>query len=275
MSERDYESMSNRSLLANAVISDMQTEDEKLLLEEYHAILKAIEDDQKIVQEINYVLRQTYSSENSDAISQDINNNLRQSTQQIAERIDKNDRQLITLETTALKNVLEREKQKAFERERQKGKEALAKYREQELKKQEQLRQQYQQRRENQKKEHQRSKEDRQMNYHIGRAFLLSLSLTIPHIMLDTPPWLICVITFLVFSPLLFRSLTYATIMYCAYDIVRPIFYAWAFIVTVQGKQDIFAIAFYILMALQSISMIKKLIGTIGIIVLALNGDKE
>ena len=120
-----------------------------------------------------------------------------------------------------------------------------------------------------------KTQEQTSHNFLLFRTILMSMSLVISLATLDTPILLICAITFLVFTPLIFASPTYAVVLYCIYDIARPILYAWAFIVTVQGKQDIFAIAFYILMALQAISMIKRLIGTIGIIVLALNGDKE
>ena len=113
-----------------------------------------------------------------------------------------------------------------------------------------------------------------QENYLLFKHFLMELSLSISLIMLNAPLWLIIVATFLVFSPLLFNSLTYATFLYCAYDIARPILYIWAIVVTIQGKQDFIAIAFYILAGLQIASIVKKLIGTIGIIVIALSEKK-
>ena len=103
----------------------------------------------------------------------------------------------------------------------------------------------------------------------------MQLSIGLPLIMLNAPLWLILGATFLVFSPLFFGSLTYATFLFCSYDIIRPILYIWALVVTIGGKQDFIAIAFYVLFALQAISIIKRLIGTIGIIIIALTEGKE
>lgn len=105
--------------------------------------------------------------------------------------------------------------------------------------------------------------------------FLMSLSLTVSLLMLDAPIWLICVATLLVFSPMFFGSLAYATFVYCTYDIIRPIVYIWALVVAIQGKQDFFAIAFYILTGLQAISIVKRFMGTIGIIIIALTDNKR
>jgi hypothetical protein len=69
---------------------------------------------------------------------------------------------------------------------------------------------------------------------------------------------------------LFFGSITYVSFICCTYDIVRPIIYIWALVVTIQGKQDFFAIAFYILATLQIFSIAKRFIGTIGIILIAL-----
>lgn len=105
------------------------------------------------------------------------------------------------------------------------------------------------------------------------RLFLMSLSLTLPLIMLDAPILLICITTFLVFLPLFIHSESFVYIFILLYNIVRPILYIWGIIVTAQGNQDFFAIAFYILTALQLIDIIKKLIGTIIIISMIIKGD--
>jgi hypothetical protein len=107
------------------------------------------------------------------------------------------------------------------------------------------------------------------------KLFLMSLSLTISLIMLNTPLWVITIATLLIFSPFLFGSYTYATFLYCTYDIIRPILYIWALVVTIQGKQDFFAIAFYILAGLQTISIAKRFFGTICIIIVALSEKKN
>lgn len=116
---------------------------------------------------------------------------------------------------------------------------------------------------------------DQKLNYSIFQLFLMQLSISIALIMLDAPLFLITLATILVFSPLFFGSLTYATFLFCAYDIIRPILYIWALAITIGGKQDFFAIAFYILSGVQAISIIKRLIGTICIIVVALVEGKH
>lgn len=100
-------------------------------------------------------------------------------------------------------------------------------------------------------------------NYVFIQVFLMSASLTIALIMLNAPIWLISIAVFLLFSPLIFGSLLWATIVYIIYDIVRPILYIWALVVTIQGKQDFIAIAFYILAALQVINILKRFFGTV------------
>lgn len=115
----------------------------------------------------------------------------------------------------------------------------------------------------------------KQENYVLFQLFLMELSLGIPLIMLEAPLWLILMATFLIFTPMLFGSFTYATILYCSYDVIRPILYIWALVVTILGVQDFFAIAFYILAGLQAISIVKRFIGTIGIIVIALTERKN
>ena len=95
------------------------------------------------------------------------------------------------------------------------------------------------------------------------RIFLMALSLTLALVMMYAPSILITVTIFLLLSPLIFGSVTYAFIVYAIYDIVRPILYTWALVVTIQGKQDFVAIMFYVLTALQVINIIKRFIGTV------------
>lgn len=99
--------------------------------------------------------------------------------------------------------------------------------------------------------------------YTLIKNFLMSLSLTIALVMLNAPFWLISIATFFVFSPLFFGSFTYAALVQLVYDLGRPILYIWALVVTIQGKQDFFAIAFYILAALQIITILKRCVGTL------------
>ena len=147
MSERDPYSWSNRSLLVNASASDMQTDEERRLLSEYHRIFHEIQRDEKRLHEISGWLR-----DDSDGAGK---TNLVSVTEALAHQIDVNDRKLIDLESTALKEVLEREKKKAIERDEQRSKEALYAYkREQAKQTEEELRQRYRSRlEENRKKQ--------------------------------------------------------------------------------------------------------------------------
>lgn len=95
------------------------------------------------------------------------------------------------------------------------------------------------------------------------RIFLMSLSLTMALVMLNTPYILIAITTLFLFSPILFNSMLYASLVYIIYDIARPTLYIWALVVTIQGKQDFIAIAFYILAALQVINILKRFIDTV------------
>ena len=108
--------------------------------------------------------------------------------------------------------------------------------------------------------------DEKSTNYLLLRTVLMSVSLAIALMMINTPIVLICAITFLVFSPLIFKSPTYAVILYSIYDVARPVLYVLALLVTIGGEQDFFAIAFYILAGLQVISMIKRFVGTVAMI---------
>lgn len=145
MSDRSKDSVSNRSLLAHASVEDMQSSAELESLAEYKRILKQIEADQAKLQETRVFLRQIHTAGNLDYIT--IKNELQESANQIVERINVNDRTLVTLEATPiLSNILNREKKKAFERLEQRGKEAFAASRERETQKQKELMQRYQNR---------------------------------------------------------------------------------------------------------------------------------
>ncbi len=65
-----------------------------------------------------------------------------------------------------------------------------------------------------------------------------------------------------------------ATIILCIYDFIRPILYIIALIHVIRGVQDIIAIAFYVIFALQVFSMIRNLINTIALLVEYRNSTK-
>ena len=104
---------------------------------------------------------------------------------------------------------------------------------------------------------------DKNFRYLCFQLVLMGLSINLPLIMLDAPFWLMSAILFIVISPLVFPSLSYTTILMWIYDITRPILYIWALVVTISGTQDFLAIAFYILLGLQILVIIRRFIGTI------------
>lgn len=101
------------------------------------------------------------------------------------------------------------------------------------------------------------------------------LSITLPLLMLDTPIWLMVIVDLIILSPWIFTSLKLSVIVPYTYYIIKPLLYIWALVVTILGKQDFFAIAFYILMGIQTPRMIKNFIGTILIIYYKIMEDKE
>ncbi|MBR4087531.1 MAG: hypothetical protein IKK30_06745 [Clostridia bacterium] len=101
-------------------------------------------------------------------------------------------------------------------------------------------------------------------NYSFLICMLRSLSIAMALIMLDTPMFIISIITLLVFSPALFPNLVWLMIYEILYSLARPVLYIWALVITIGGEQDVVAIIFYILFAVQIFSMIKNLIFTLA-----------
>ncbi len=97
--------------------------------------------------------------------------------------------------------------------------------------------------------------------------FLRETSIYIALIMLHTPPLLIFIILLLSSLIMIMPSLVAQFIIQHVYNFVRPILYVWALIITIGGKQDVFAILFYILSGVQAISIIKNLFYSILVIV--------
>jgi hypothetical protein len=129
--ERDPDSISNRSLLANALESAVKNDIERNKLAQYKSKLAHIESEQAKLADVR---QQAHDLRFKKGRTEEETKNLRGldfEANQIANRINTYDRQLFALEATAaLKGVLEREKQMAYKRAEQKGKEALKKQRE-------------------------------------------------------------------------------------------------------------------------------------------------
>ena len=115
----------NRSILANALEGATQTDIEKNKLKEYKEKISLIESEEQRLSEIQKQLFTKGGVEPSQR------KDLQFEAKQIANRINTYDRQLFNLEsTTALKNVLNREKALAMKRQKQKDAEKMREYKE-------------------------------------------------------------------------------------------------------------------------------------------------
>ena len=128
-------SNSTRSLLANALETTAQNDIERTKLEQYKSKIDLIESEYAKLAEIKKQANDLRFTKGRTSAETKKMKDLDFEANQIANRINVYDRQLFNLEsTTALKNVLQREKELARKKEAQKGKEALAKRREREAK---------------------------------------------------------------------------------------------------------------------------------------------
>lgn len=128
-SDRDTETISNRTLLANALDSVAKNDIEKNRLNQYKNNIALIESEQAKLTEIRAELRELYFTKgrrDTDKIK-----SLQTTATQIENRINTYDRQLLKLESTeALKGVLDREKKMAYKKAEQRGKESLRRQKE-------------------------------------------------------------------------------------------------------------------------------------------------
>lgn len=142
-SDRDPDSVSNRSLLANALESVAQNDIERNKLKEYKGKIALIESEQAKLAEVKAQIKElsfAKGKRDTEAIKK-----LQFEANQSANRINTYDRQLLNLEATAaLKGVLQREKQLAYKKAEREGKDALARYKEKAAKTQRELLTRYQ-----------------------------------------------------------------------------------------------------------------------------------
>ena len=125
-SDRNSNSVSNRSLLANALESVAQDDIERRKLEEYKSKIALIESEQAKLAELKSKIKELSFPEKGTRRDTETLKKLQFEANQSANRINTYDRQLLTLESTkALKGVLNREKQMAYKRAEQRGREAL------------------------------------------------------------------------------------------------------------------------------------------------------
>ena len=130
-SDRSPSSVSTRSLLANALETTAQNDIERTKLEQYKSKIDLIEAEYEKLSEIKKQANDIRFTKGRTSAETKKMKALEFEANQIANRINTYDRQLLNLEsTTALKNVLQREKELARRKEAKKGKEALAKQKE-------------------------------------------------------------------------------------------------------------------------------------------------
>lgn len=142
-SERDTDSYSNRSLLAGALETAVQNDIERQKLAQYKEKINLINAEEQKLHGLREQIKELSFAKgprDTQAIK-----SLQFEANQIANRINTYDRQLLNLESTkALKGVLEREKAKARKKAEQDGREALDRYRERAAKTQRELLTRYQ-----------------------------------------------------------------------------------------------------------------------------------
>lgn len=128
-SDRDTDSFSNRSLLADALEGVAQNDIERKNLAEYREKIDLLNAEQAKLAETKAKIKELSFAKGPRDKKQIAD--LQAEATKTANRINLYDKKLLDLESTkALKDVLEREKKKAFDRAKQKGKDALAKQRE-------------------------------------------------------------------------------------------------------------------------------------------------
>ena len=147
-SDRDTESVSNRSLLANALEGATKNDIEKQKIQEYKGKIDLINAEEQKLQKLNEQIKELSFSKgprDTKAIR-----DLQFEAKQTANRISTYDKQLLRLEASKpLQDVLTREKKMAYKRAEQKGKEALAAYKEKATKTQRELLEKWQASRKN------------------------------------------------------------------------------------------------------------------------------
>ena len=137
-SDRDTESVSNRSLLANAFEGVAQNDIERQKIQEYKGKISLIESEERKLSELNQQIKDlsfAKGPKDTKAIR-----DLQYEAKQTANRISTFDKQLLRLEASKpLQDVLQREKKMAYQRAEKKGKDALEAYREKTMKTQREL----------------------------------------------------------------------------------------------------------------------------------------
>ena len=136
--DRTDESVSNRSLLANAFEGLAQNDIERNKIQEYKGKIDLINAEEKKLSELNAKIKElSFAKGPRDAKAI---RDLQFEARQTANRINTYDKQLLRLEASKpLQDVLDREKKRAYQKAEQRGKEALDAYKEKAAKTQREL----------------------------------------------------------------------------------------------------------------------------------------
>lgn len=128
-------SISNRSLLANALASVAKTDEERQKLAEYKNQVDRLNGYESELGKLNERIKElSFSTGKRDQAQL---NDLKQKANKLRDRINKSDKVLLRLEASKpLRNILEAEKKKAFAKAKKQGQDALKEYREKALQKQ-------------------------------------------------------------------------------------------------------------------------------------------
>ena len=136
--DRTDDSVSNRSLLANALEAAAKNDIERNKIQEYKSKIALIETEEKKLRELNAQIKELSFAEGPRDTKRI--KDLRFDANQASNRINTYDKQLLRLEASKpLQDVLEREKKKAYQKAEKRGKEALEKQRERAAKTQREL----------------------------------------------------------------------------------------------------------------------------------------
>ena len=118
--------------------------------------------------------------------------------------------------------------------------------------------------------------EDRMVNYGLFMAFLASLSLTIPLIVIGAPSLVISLVSLIMFLPFLIPSDWTGIVVIALYTLLlRPGLYIWGLVSAVNGQQDFVAIAFYIAAGLQAFGIVKNFVVYVCNLSLLIKGGRS
>ena len=141
-SDRDPDAITTRGLLADALESTVANDIERKKLADYKKKAKLMTAEEAKLAELRKQIKEASFSKgkrDTEKLKQ-----LKEEATKTANRITTYDRQLLNLESTqALKNVLEREKKKAVEKQKQRDKELLAKKRQKAAEREQAIREEY------------------------------------------------------------------------------------------------------------------------------------